>query len=80
MPKDKLSTDGLEGREINELVKEIHIKDGETGYSYKSLFGEFIKGASTVILSEPYIEKDYQWNNLMEFISLIMESEKHQIS
>lgn len=75
LPKDKLSTKEIEGREINELVKEIHIKDGETGYSYKSLFGEFIKGANTVILSEPYIVKDYQWDNLMEFISLIMESE-----
>ena len=75
LPNDKLSTKEIEGREINELVKEIHIKDGETGYSYKSLFGEFIKGANTVILSEPYVVKDYQWDNLMEFISLIMESE-----
>lgn len=73
--KNKLSTEEIEEREINELVKEIYIKDGETGYSYKSLFGEFIKGASTIILSEPYIVKDSQWDNLMEFISLIMESE-----
>lgn len=74
LPKDKLSTDGLEVREINELVKEIHIKAGETGYSYKSLFGDFLKGASTVVLSEPYLVKHHQWVNLKEFISLIMET------
>mgnify|MGYP004654121001 CR=1 FL=1 len=74
LPKDKLSTQEIEGREINELVKEIHIKAGDTGYSYKSLFGDFLKGASVVVLSEPYLVKHHQWVNLKEFISLIMET------
>lgn len=74
LPKDKLSTKEIEGREINELVKEIHIKAGDTGYSYKSLFGDFLKGASVVVLSEPYLVKHHQWVNLKEFISLIMET------
>jgi len=74
LPKDKLSTQEIEGREINELVKEIHIKAGDTGYSYKSLFGDFLKGASVVVLSEPYLVKHHQWENLKEFISLIMET------
>lgn len=72
--KDELLSEERPGNEINEKIKEIHIKTGETGHSYKSLFGDYLVGATTVVLSEPYLAKYYQWDNLKEFISLLIEA------
>lgn len=60
-------------REIFELVKEIDIMPGDTGHSYRTLFGEYLNKESTVVLSEPYLVHPWQWNNLKEFISFLIE-------
>jgi len=49
----------------------LRIADGDTGYSYRSLFGPYLKGASAIILIDPYIRLEYQIRNLLSFIELI---------
>jgi ATP-dependent Lon protease len=51
--------------------KTLRISDGETGYSYKGLFGPYLKGASKIYLNEPYIRLEYQIRNLLAFIGII---------
>lgn len=51
--------------------KTIRIKEGDSGYSYKNLFGPYLKGASTIHLSDPYIRMEFQIRNLLAFIGII---------
>ena len=61
------------GKRYSELIEEIDIMSGDTGHSYSTLFGKYLNGASTVVLVEPYIVYPHQWNNLKEFIALLIE-------
>lgn len=49
----------------------LRISDGDTGYSYRSLFGPYLKGASSIVLTDPYIRLEYQIRNLLSFIEII---------
>jgi len=51
--------------------KTIRINEGETGYSYKSLFGSYLKGVSKIDLADPYIRLEFQIRNLLAFIGII---------
>lgn len=51
--------------------KTIHIKEEETGHSYRSLFGPYLKGATEIRLSDPYIRLEFQIRNLIAFIDAI---------
>lgn len=61
------------GERIFKLVEEIDIMQGDTGHSYRTLFGDYLTMESTVVLSEPYLVHRWQWNNLNEFISFLIE-------
>jgi hypothetical protein len=52
-------------------AKTIRIKEGDTGYSYQNLFGDYLKGARKIYIIDPYIRMDYQIRNFMLFISLL---------
>jgi len=51
--------------------KTIRIREGETGFSYKSLFGPYMKGASKIDLADPYIRLEFQIRNFLAFIGII---------
>ena len=51
--------------------KTIRIREGETGFSYKSLFGAYMRGASKIDLADPYIRLEFQIRNLLAFIGII---------
>ncbi len=53
------------------VEKTILIPDGETGHSYRNLFGPYMKGASQIILTDPYIRLEYQIKNLLALIGII---------
>jgi len=53
------------------VEKTLLIADGETGHSYKSLFGPYLKGARQIYLTDPYIRLEYQIRNLLAFIGII---------
>jgi ATP-dependent Lon protease len=64
--------------EIEHTPEERHItfQENQRGVSYDSLFGPYIKGASTITITDPYIRLFYQVRNLMEFLETIARNKK----
>lgn len=54
-------------------AKEQHLtfKENQTGISYDKLFGAYLKGASRITLTDPFIRIFYQTRNLMEFMETV---------
>jgi len=52
-------------------VKTIHIREGETGYSYQNLFGPYLRGAKKIYVTDPYVRLEYQLRNFIAFASIL---------
>jgi len=57
-------------------IKNITVRENQSGVSYHSLFGEYLKGANQIIIEDAYIRFPYQIKNLIEFISLIAQQKE----
>ncbi len=56
---------------IPELAnKHFTIRYGDTGYSYDSMFGAYLKGAKKLVVEDPYIRRDHQIRNLLQLCEL----------
>jgi len=53
--------------------KTVDVQYGDTGYSYDDLFLDYLKGATTVLLEEPYLSSGFQITNLVRFIELLVK-------
>jgi ATP-dependent Lon protease len=53
-------------------VKEIHIKIsyGDTGFSFKSLFGDYLDGIKKITVEDPYIRSTHQVQNFLRLCEL----------
>ncbi|MEI7989876.1 MAG: BREX system Lon protease-like protein BrxL [Chloroflexota bacterium] len=51
-------------------AKTIHIREGETGHSYQSLFGAYLKGAKKIVVVDPYVRLEYQIRNFIAFAGI----------
>ncbi len=62
-------------REQNEDLKPCHftIAENQTGISYRSLFGPYLHGAKKLTIVDPYIRKQYQIRNLIEFMQVVLD-------
>jgi ATP-dependent Lon protease len=58
--------------------KEIILQDNQNGISYKSLFGDYLKGATDIVLTDPYIRMIHQFKNLMEFCLMLSEIKEEE--
>lgn len=58
--------------------KEIVIRDNQRGVSYKKLFGEYLKGATQITLTDPYIRQPHQFRNLLEFCSVLIQTKPQE--
>ena len=47
------------------------IRDNQTGISYRKLFGDYLVGSESIILTDPFIRLPYQFNNLVEFCVML---------
>lgn len=54
-----------------ESGKNIVIKENQKGISYENLLAEYLKGATEIHLTDPYIRKFYQMKNLAEFCQML---------
>jgi len=54
----------------------VVVRDNQTGISYRKLFGEYLKGAEKITLTDPYIRLPYQFKNLMEFAVMLAQIKK----
>ena len=53
--------------------KHVYVQNNQRGVSYKSLFGEYLKGARKIKIIDPFIYKPYQFDNLADLLQLILD-------
>lgn len=53
--------------------KTVDVQYGDTGYGYDDLFAEYLKGASIVMLEEPYLTHGFQMTKLVRFVELLVK-------
>jgi ATP-dependent Lon protease len=56
-------------------LKEDHlvVLENTKGWSYRRLFGDYLRGATGIIIRDPYIRAFYQTRNLVEFLRMVNE-------
>ena len=56
-------------------LKEKHLTfhENQKGISFDSLFGPYLRGASKITITDPYIRLFYQMRNLMEFLETVVK-------
>ena len=56
-------------------LKEQHftILYGDTGYSYESIMGPYLRGAKSVIIEDPYIRLQHQIQNFVRFCETLLK-------
>lgn len=63
----------LKNAERENQITCVRIADGETGYSYASLFGEYLdKSVHRVEIEDPYIRASHQVMNLVKLCELLI--------
>ena len=57
----------------DEVLKEKHlvIEENQKGISFDDLFGPYLKGASSLVITDPYLRKFHQLRNLMELLETV---------
>ena len=65
------ASDTVEDGSLEE--KTVDVQYGDTGYGYDDLFAEYLKGASIVMLEEPYLTHGFQMTNLVRFVELLVK-------
>ncbi len=58
--------------ELQEQHVDIHYND--RGFSYRTLFGDYLKGAKTVSVEDPYIRAPHQIVNFLRFCEVCVEA------
>lgn len=54
--------------------KSVDLRLNQKGVSYRSLFGEYLRTATNIRVTDPFIRLNYQIDNLMDFIQTCRES------
>jgi ATP-dependent Lon protease len=55
------------------VLRNLSVRENQTGISYESLFAAYLKGATEIRIEDPYIRYPYQVKNLVELISLVIK-------
>lgn len=61
----------VEHKPLDLQPKTVHLKEGETGHSYRSLFGPYLKGAKKIYIVDPFIRLEFQVRNLVAFAGIL---------
>ncbi len=78
MPADEVIIPVIESTDMTTDVphqaKERHyrIHYGATGYSYESIFGDYLPGAEEIIIEDPYIRQQHQIINFLRFCETVV--------
>ncbi|MCP9915276.1 BREX system Lon protease-like protein BrxL [Cyanobium sp. ATX 6F1] len=56
-------------------LKEHHlvVPENSKGWSYRRLFGDYLRGATGIIIRDPYIRHFHQVRNMVEFLRMVNE-------
>jgi len=55
------------------MAKVITIRENQGGVTYKNLFGDYLREATEITLTDPFIRQPYQIDNLVDFIQMVRE-------
>lgn len=64
-PAAEAAVDQPQSEELSE--KHFTILYGDTGHTYESIFGPYMRGAKSVVVEEPYVRKYHQVQNFVRF-------------
>ena len=53
--------------------KVITIRENQGGITYKGLFGDYLRTAKEIRLTDPFIRQPYQIDNLVDFIQMVRD-------
>lgn len=59
--------------------KHLRIAYGDTGFTYESLFGDYLKGAKEITVEDPYIRVPHQISNFLRFCELVVKAGSAQV-
>ncbi|MDM8516539.1 BREX system Lon protease-like protein BrxL [Desulfobacterales bacterium HSG16] len=51
----------------------LTFSEGQSGISFDNLFGNYLRGAGKLTITDPYIQKFYQIRNFMEFLETVLK-------
>lgn len=59
---------------VEPVLKEKHLtfKENQKGLSFDTLLGPYLKGATVITITDPYIRLFYQMRNFMEFLETVV--------
>ena len=55
------------------VVKTISIRENQGGVTYKDLFGDYLRTAKEINVTDPFIRQPYQIDNLVDFIQMVKD-------
>ncbi len=60
---------------VSDDLKEQHftILYGDTGYSYESIVGPYLRGAKSIVIEDPYIRLPHQIQNFVRFCEAVLK-------
>lgn len=58
-------------RKAELVAKTITIRENQSGVTYKSLFGDYLRDAHEITLTDPFIRHPFQIDNLVDFIQAV---------
>ena len=64
---------GSRPRIPNLMAKTISIRENQGGVTYKDLFGEYLRTAKEINVTDPFIRQPYQIDNLVDFIQMVKD-------
>lgn len=68
---DGLTSFSRQPTEPSATEGQVLVRDNQTGMSYDILFGPYLRDASHILITDPYIRLPYQLKNFMEFAQLV---------
>ena len=57
--------------EISPQPSHIVVPENTKGWSYRRLFAQYLKGARSITINDPYVRLFFQARNLMEFLQMV---------
>jgi len=61
------------------MEKETRIAYGDTGHTYESLFGDYLRGAKEITVEDAYIRAPHQISNFLRFCELVVKVGSAQV-
>jgi ATP-dependent Lon protease len=56
--------------------QQLVYEENQTGVSYDSLFGPYLAGSTSIIVTDPYVRSFYQIRNMMEFLETVVKAKE----